>query len=166
MSCLSVRLKFLTEWALFLYDHLFLFTLICARCAQRCTRFLCGVDAVQLGLLRYCECVTDLALMGEDEWASARMSARLYNTRKLRGVLEVLEPYVDGSIGVVSAPHLKLYLQTLKDLGALYQLSAPPGLSVAGVDEGQVALAAEAAVRQAVSVLEALEPKTRRRAGM
>lgn len=110
--------------------------------------------------------MSDVAVMGEDEWASARMAARLYNTHKLRGVLEVLEPYMDGSMGVVSAPHLKLYLQALKDLGILYQLASPPVLSAAGVDEGQVVLAAEVARRRVLESLEVLEVRARERAGM
>lgn len=132
------------------------------RCAQRCTPIKGWDDPCLSRFVGYRCRMSDIALMGEDEWASARMAARAYNTVKLREMVEVLAPYVDGSMGVVSAPHLKLYLQTLKDMAALYQLSAPPALSRASEEAGP-SLAAGMARSRALEALQMLESRARGR---
>jgi hypothetical protein len=106
--------------------------------------------------------MSDLVVMGEDEWAHARMQARAYNTHKLRGIVDTLTPYVDGSMGMVSPPHTKLYLQALKDMGLMYQLSQPPQLSEPTSD-GPGLLAVGMAQRRAIEALEVLESRARSR---
>lgn len=106
--------------------------------------------------------MSEIALMGEDEWAAACMQARSYATSKLRALVDTLEPYVDGSMGVVSAPHAKLYLQAVKDMGLMYQVSAPPVLAVAKADESARVLEVGMARQRALEYLEVLESRSRR----
>lgn len=107
--------------------------------------------------------MSEVAPITPEEFESMTTQVRMHNTAKYREVLAALEPYVDGSVGMISPPHVKLYLAALKDLGALYRVSEPPR-PVEGGDEVEVAQVRLAA-RQAevLGQLEVLAAKARSR---
>lgn len=47
---------------------------------------------------------------------------RQFLAQKLYMLVDALEPYVDGTMGPISATHTARYLEALKVLGALYRV--------------------------------------------
>lgn len=109
--------------------------------------------------------MSDLNTLSPDEWDALVSQVRMHNTAKLREVLTVLEPYVDGSVGMVSPPHVKLYLTALKDLGAMYRVAEPPKAveAVEAVDSAAEVVRLEAAQARVLGQLEVLAAKAKRR---
>lgn len=109
--------------------------------------------------------MSDLSPISPDEWDILVNQVRMHNTAKLREVLTILEPYVDGSVGMVSPPHVKLYLAALKDLGAMYKVSEGPKRVEEPVveDPAVEVLRLEAAQARVLEQLEILAAKARRR---
>jgi len=63
-----------------------------------------------------------LARTPEDQWTPL---IRGYVTGKIHGLLSALEPYVDGSMGPVSAKHVQNYVAALNLLGRVHRVFDP-----------------------------------------
>lgn len=88
--------------------------------------------------------MSDLVRMSPEDFEALGHQMRLANTQRLKAVLDALEPYVDGSLGPVSPPHVSVYLKTVAELGKLWQAyarPAPPPPEV-GPDEELLVLSA------------------------
>lgn len=82
--------------------------------------------------------------MSPEDFNALSHQMRLANTSRLKAVLDSLEPYIDGSLGAVSPPHVNAYLKTCRELGLMWDsYGAPaPVEQAAGVDEEQMVLSA------------------------
>ena len=106
--------------------------------------------------------MSELSTLTPDEWDALADEVRMHNTAKLREVLAVLAPYVDGSVGMVSPAHVRLYLQALKDLGQMYRVGEGPR-AVAAADPAAEVHRLQAAQARVLDQLEVLEAKARQR---
>lgn len=92
---------------------------------------------------------------------AAAVEVRVELTRRLGGLLDSLEPYVDGTMGEVTAGMAQVYVKACNELAKLYPevlrprkltvplpLPEPPPVVDASTEEGQ-RLAAAAALRAA-----------------
>jgi len=107
--------------------------------------------------------MSELNALSPDEWERLVNQVRMHNTAKLREVLAILEPWVDGSAGAVSPPHVKLYLQALKDLGVMYKVHEPPKAVEVGEDPRVALVRLEAQQSRVLEQLEVLEAKAKQR---
>lgn len=85
--------------------------------------------------------MSDLVRMSPEDFEALGHQMRLANTARIRGVLDSLEPYVDGSLGAISPPHVSVYLKAVKELGQLwgaYAKPAPAPEESKGADEALV----------------------------
>lgn len=92
--------------------------------------------------------MSDLVRMSPEDFEALGHQMRLANTARIRGVLDSLEPYVDGSLGAISPPHVSVYLKAVKELGQLwgaYAKPAPAPEESKGPDEEQLVLSARQA---------------------
>lgn len=64
--------------------------------------------------------------MSPDDFRALSDQMRMANTARLKAVLDSLEPYIDGSLGAVSPPHVNAYVKTCRELGLLWDSYAPP----------------------------------------
>lgn len=70
-----------------------------------------------------------------EQWLSAQDAVRGFSAHKLRNLLEILEPIVDGSYGPINPRMIEVYLKTLDGLGRLYGVHNPvPAPKAAAVD--------------------------------
>jgi hypothetical protein len=88
--------------------------------------------------------MTDLARMSPEEHEALKQQMRLANTARMKNLLDAMEPYVDGSLGPVSAPHVSVYLKVCRELGLLWHAYDKPA-----------AVEAEVSVDEEVMVLQA-----------
>jgi hypothetical protein len=107
--------------------------------------------------------MSELFALSLDEWEQLVSQVRMHNTAKLRELLSILEPWVDGSAGVVSPPHVKLYLQAIKDLGQMYKVHEPPKAVEVGEDPRVALVRLETQQSRVLEQLEVLEAKARQR---
>lgn len=47
---------------------------------------------------------------------------RQHNAAKIRGVIDSLEPQIDGSFGPINPRMVEVYLKALRELGSLYRV--------------------------------------------
>lgn len=82
--------------------------------------------------------------MSPDDFDDLSQQMRLANTARLKSLLDSLEPYVDGSLGAVSPPHVNSYIKVTSELGKLWGAYDRPRPVEAdkGVDEEQLVLSA------------------------
>jgi len=86
---------------------------------------------------------------------------RSHNAQKLRALIELLEPQVDGSYGPVNPRLIEVYLKALRDLAQLYRVYAPPPPPKDPEDtEDRQQLRVEALRAQAERQLRELEART------
>lgn len=83
--------------------------------------------------------MTSLEHLGEEEqFAQLQKAVREHNSAEIKELLRALRPYVDGSMGPVSPPHVKVYLDSLRQLGQLWKVfDKPIVVESDGSDEGQ-----------------------------
>jgi hypothetical protein len=88
--------------------------------------------------------MTDMVRMSPDDFRDLSQQMRLANTQRLKAVLDSLEPYIDGSLGAVSPPHVNAYIKVCRELGLMWDSYGPPRVSeeVKGGDEEAMVLAA------------------------
>lgn len=88
--------------------------------------------------------MTDMVRMSPDDFSNLSQQMRLANTQRLKAVLDSLEPYIDGSLGAVSPPHVNAYIKVCRELGLMWDSYGPPRVSeeVKGADEEQMVLSA------------------------
>ena len=88
--------------------------------------------------------MTDMVRMDPEDFAALSDQMRMANTARMKAVLDSLEPYIDGSLGAVSPPHVNAYLKTCRELGLLWDSYGPPKPreQAAGGDEEQMVLSA------------------------
>lgn len=90
--------------------------------------------------------MADLVRMSSDDFEALSEQMRLANTARLKAVLDQLEIYVDGTMGMPSPPHVNAYIKVVRELGLLWKAYDRPGEAAkAGVDEELVALEARRA---------------------
>lgn len=70
--------------------------------------------------------MTDMVRMSPEDFSQLSDQMRMANTARLKAVLDSLEPYIDGSLGAVSPPHVNAYLKTCRELGLLWDSYGPP----------------------------------------
>lgn len=67
--------------------------------------------------------IRDLAAV--DDYTKLSPAVRAHLTAKLEGVLDALEPYIDGTFEI-SPRMVEVYLRALRELGLLYRVYDPP----------------------------------------
>lgn len=82
--------------------------------------------------------------MSPDDFAHLSQQMRMANTQRLKAVLDSLEPYIDGSLGAVSPPHVNAYIKVCRELGLMWDSYGPPRAveEVRGGDEEAMVLSA------------------------
>lgn len=83
--------------------------------------------------------------MDPEDFSALSHQMKLANTARLKGLLDSLEPYCDGSLGAsgVSPAHVAAYIKVVRELGLLWRAYDPPAQVVqAGPDEEQMVLSA------------------------
>lgn len=85
--------------------------------------------------------------MSPEEHEALAAQMKLANTARFKAVLDSLEPYIDGSLGAVSPPHVNSYIKVCRELGLLWGSYAPPRPveAVKGEEEEQLVLQARQA---------------------
>jgi|SRR5688572_27259934 len=88
--------------------------------------------------------MTDMVRMSPDDFRDLSAQMRLANTQRLKAVLDSLEPYIDGSLGAVSPPHVNAYIKVCRELGLMWDSYGPPKAAeeVKGGDEEAMVLQA------------------------
>lgn len=88
--------------------------------------------------------MTDMVRMTPDDFAALSQQMKMANTQRLKAVLDSLEPYIDGSLGAVSPPHVNAYIKVCRELGLMWDSYGPPRAAeeVRGVDEEAMVLSA------------------------
>lgn len=88
--------------------------------------------------------MTDMVRMTPDDFSSLSQQMRMANTQRLKAVLDSLEPYIDGSLGAVSPPHVNAYIKVCRELGLMWDSYGPVKAveEVKGADEEQMVLSA------------------------
>lgn len=97
-------------------------------------------------------------LQQRDAMEAAAMEIRLQLTGRLSGLLESLEPYVDGTMGEPTAGIIAVYLKAVRELGGLYGLTRSPRPLTAALplpEPAAVDVRGEEEQRAAVEVLRA-----------
>lgn len=97
-----------------------------------------------------------------EDYTTLRPAVRAFLTAKLQGVLDSLEPYMDGTFEM-SPRMAEVYLRALREMGLLYRVYDPPRVDP-GEEETEAPspqLALEAVRREVSSQLEELELRTR-----
>lgn len=91
--------------------------------------------------------MTDMVRMSPDDFSNLSQQMRLANTQRLKAVLDSLEPYIDGSLGAVSPPHVNAYIKVCRELGLMWDSYGPPRAAeeVRGADEEAMVLEARQA---------------------
>lgn len=74
--------------------------------------------------------MSDALVNSGEDWQALAGQVRLHNSARIKDLLDALKPYVDGSVGMVSPSHGKLYLAALSDLAKLYRAYEPPEKAV------------------------------------
>ena len=64
-------------------------------------------------------------LAQRDAFERIGWATREHLTQKLAALIESLDPYVDGTMGEVTAGMVSVYVKTVHELGALYGLQKP-----------------------------------------
>lgn len=65
-----------------------------------------------------------------DTFDRVSWEVRLKATEKLSGLLDALDPYVDGTMGDVTAGMADVYVKAVKALASLYAVQRPPRVPV------------------------------------
>lgn len=107
----------------------------------------------------------DLVRMTPEDHAGLASQMKMANTVRIKALIDALEPYVDGSLGAVSPPHVTAYLKAVRELGLLwhaYDKPAEKPEDVKGSDEEPLVLESRRAA--ALSELTKLREIGRRRA--
>jgi len=65
-------------------------------------------------------------VVSRDVVEAAAVEVRVELTRRLGGLLDSLEPYVDGTMGEVTVGLASVYVKACDELGKLYGLTRPP----------------------------------------
>jgi hypothetical protein len=88
--------------------------------------------------------MTDMVRMSPDDFSALSQQMRMANTQRLKAVLDSLEPYIDGSLGAVSPPHVNAYIKVCRELGLMWDSYGSPRQveEVRGADEEQMVLQA------------------------
>lgn len=110
--------------------------------------------------------MTDMVRMTPEDFDALGHQMRLANTGRLKQLLDSLEPYVDGSLGAVSPPHVNSYLKVTEQLGRLwgaYDRPRPAEAAVGEEEELMVLEARRAAVSAELDKLRAVGMKERGR---
>lgn len=109
--------------------------------------------------------MSDLVHMSPEDFEQLGHQMRLANTQRLKQLLDSLEPYVDGTMGAVSPPHVNSYVKVVVELGRLWASYAPPRPKEAekGVDEALVLSARQEAVLAQLTQLASVGMKERGR---
>lgn len=89
----------------------------------------------------------DLVRMDPDDFSALSDQMRLANTQRIKMILDNLEPFCDGSVGMPSPPHVMAYLKAVRELGLLWKAYERPQAAQvsSGVDEEQLVLEARQA---------------------
>lgn len=95
-----------------------------------------------------------------EDYTTLRPGVRAFLTGKLQGVIESLEPYVDGTFEL-SPRMVEVYLRALREMGLLYRVYDPPRVDPGHEEELEPQLALEAVRRDVMSQLDELEMRTR-----
>ncbi len=62
-----------------------------------------------------------------ERWLMVQDAVRAHNAGKLRNLVDMLEPMIDGSYGPVAPRMVEVYITALRELGRLYRVfDAPP----------------------------------------
>lgn len=64
--------------------------------------------------------------MSPDDFAALSQQMKMANTQRLKAVLDSLEPYIDGSLGAVSPPHVNAYIKVCRELGLMWDSYGAP----------------------------------------
>lgn len=64
--------------------------------------------------------------MSPDDFAALSQQMKMANTQRLKAVLDSLEPYIDGSLGAVSPPHVNAYIKVCRELGLMWESYGAP----------------------------------------
>lgn len=86
--------------------------------------------------------------MTPEDHAGLAAQMRMANTVRIKALIDALEPYVDGSLGAVSPPHVTAYLKAVRELGLLWHAYEKPeqkAEDVKGSDEEPLVLEARRA---------------------
>lgn len=88
--------------------------------------------------------MTDMVRMSPEDFATLGQQMRMANTQRLKAVLDSLEPYIDGSLGAVSPPHVNAYIKVCRELGLMWDAYGPPRAveEAKGADEEAMVLSA------------------------
>lgn len=88
--------------------------------------------------------MTDMVRMSPDDFAALSQQMKMANTQRLKAVLDSLEPYIDGSLGAVSPPHVNAYIKVCRELGLMWDSYGAPRAEEGpkGGDEEQMVLEA------------------------
>jgi hypothetical protein len=91
--------------------------------------------------------MTDMVRMSPDDFGMLSQQMKMANTQRLKAVLDSLEPYIDGSLGAVSPPHVNAYIKVCRELGLMWEAYGPPRAAeeARGADEEQMVLEARQA---------------------
>jgi hypothetical protein len=93
--------------------------------------------------------MTDMVRMSPDDFGMLSQQMKMANTQRLKAVLDSLEPYIDGSLGAVSPPHVNAYIKVCRELGLMWEAYGPPRATEeakGGEEEEMVLEARQAAV--------------------
>lgn len=99
-----------------------------------------------------------------ERWLTIQDAVRQHNAGKLRSLVEMLEPYVEGAYGPVHPRMVEVYMTALRELGRLYRVFDPPPLPEAPEEEpesleDEEPARVEGLRRRALEQLSALEGK-------
>ena len=64
--------------------------------------------------------MTDLERFSPEEYDDLSLQMKMANTARFKALLDALEPYVDGSAGAISPPHVVQYIKVAAELGKLW----------------------------------------------
>lgn len=88
-------------------------------------------------------------LRQRDAYEAAGWQTRMLLTEKLSGLLDTLDPYVDGTMGEVTAAMASVYAKTAHELAALYGLHRPLREPTPAVMKAEPPVAVDPAVEEA-----------------
>lgn len=81
--------------------------------------------------------MSDMVRLTPEQHEELAQQMRLANTARIKGVIDSLEPYVDGSAGAINPGHVTAYLKAVRELGLLWHAyDKPAGSDEGGLDEG------------------------------
>ena len=114
-------------------------------------------------VLSYSGCMSELERFSAEEYDELSLQMKMANTARFKALLDSLEPYVDGSMGAVSPPHVTQYVKVAAELGKLWHAYDRPARGPEGVDEAQEVLVLEARQAAVVAELAKLREVSQRR---